>query len=309
MKWLAILNSHSGGRGAHHFQDFSALLKRELDADIVWTARRNHAKRLVHLHKDYDGYIAVGGDGTVSEVVNAFDLDKQCLGIIPAGTGNGLARDLGLSDEMAAIHALKTPHFERLDVITVRYLQEGTWRDKTLISTSGIGYLAGATEIGESPCKRLGSWWYAVAAVAQSLRQEEFPVQFRLDQGPWQEKVLTTLIVHNNQYVGQFRIFPEASLTDGRLNMLYGRLSPWQQLFEDLGILTQTYLFARTIRLAPRKIEIRLPIPRALMIDGDVIEKVQQVSYEVAPGRLRCCTASAGAREPANIRYPAKMSA
>ena len=86
---------------------------------------------------------------------------------------------------------------------------------------------------------------YAAAAVIQSFRQSEFRVRLRIDEGPFEELALTTLIVHNNQYVGQFRLFPEASLSDGRLNLLYGLLNPANQLFEDLGVLTQTYFFAR----------------------------------------------------------------
>jgi diacylglycerol kinase (ATP) len=290
MKWLAIMNRHSGCHSPERFRQLSDTIHRQLGADIAWTWRGNHALKLVRKHKSYDGFIAVGGDGTISDIVNGLSREEQCLGIIPFGTGNALAHDLGLTDEAVALRALCHPRFDRLDVIRVRYLARQKLHQCTLIANSGIGYLAGATAIAELPFKRWGSWWYVVAAILQSFRQGVFVVRLRVDDGPWRELAVTTLMVHNSQYVGQFRLVPEASLTDGRLNLLYGRLRPARQLFEDLGVLTETYSFPNSTRLAPRKVELVLTVPQTLMLDGYLVSGVERIHYQVVQGGLRCCT-------------------
>ncbi len=306
MKWLAILNPRSGHHTWDETRQLAIRLHERLGADVVFCAHKKHGLEIVRQHPHYDGYIPVGGDGTIADIVNGMDLDRHSLGIVPAGTGNGLARDLKVSDETAAIYALKAERFENIDVIHVRFRRQEAWHERVMISTSGIGYLAGATELAELPLKRLGAWFYAVAAIAQSLRQQPFEVHCRADDGAWEKRTVTTLIVHNNQYVGQFRIFPEALLTDGLLNVLYGRLAPREQLFEDLGTLTQTYLFRRTTHLAPRKIEVALPVPGYFMVDGDVYVDVDRVCYEVMPRRLRCCVGASV--KPSPLEGPARRA-
>ena len=299
MKWLAILNPRSGHHSLEQCRQLSDALHWQLGADIAWTRGRRHALKVVRKHQDYDGFIAVGGDGTISDVVNGMTRPDQCLGIIPSGTANDLAHDLGLRNEAAAIRALRRAHFDRLDVVRVRFQARQSWRERLLITTSGIGYAAGSAALAEVPFKRWGSWWYGVAAVLQSFRQTSVFHTAHTDDGPWRKLELTTLMVHNNQHVGQFRLFPEASLTDGRLNLLYGLLKPREHLLEDLGILTQTYLFARSTRLAPRTVDLVLARPQTLMLDGYLIPDVERVHYQVAPGQLRCCTGlpDAGSRK------------
>src|SRR5438132_5250197 len=174
MKWLAIFNPRAGYHLPEDGHDLSALLRRQFGADIAWSRSRKHAWHLARDNWSYDGFIAVGGDGTISEVVNGSNLDQHSLGIIPAGTGNDLARHLGIKSVATALHVLRQGRFEQLDVVSVRWLSQRTWRQRFLVSTSGIGYLAGATAVAELPFKRWGPWTYAAAAIIQSFRQSEF---------------------------------------------------------------------------------------------------------------------------------------
>src|SRR5437868_1750911 len=160
----------------------------------------------------------------------------------------------------------------------------------------GIGYLAGATAVAELPFKRWGPWVYGAAAVIQSFRQSEFLIELRIDEGPVQQLALTTLIVNNTPFIGHFRMFPEASVQDGKLNVLYGRHRPGSQLLEDLGVVTETYLFERARHLAARQVEVALAVPGTLMVDGDLIAEVERVRFEALSGRLRCCTAHSAPR-------------
>jgi diacylglycerol kinase family enzyme len=290
MRWLAILNPRAG----HHPPDYWRRLRREvrrrLGADCTWTCYPKHAAEIVRQHPGYDGFIAVGGDGTIAEVVDALDCETHCLGVIPAGTGNGLARDLQLPSPGVALRALCRPQVDRLDLISVRYRAHRSWSRRRMLMTSALGYVAGTTRLGALPFKRLGAWYNLVPPVVQCFLQEEFTARLRLDGGPWQEFTLTTLVVHNSQYIGQFRLFPGASLADGRLDLLYGKLAPLGQLLEGLAVLTRTYPFQRSTRRQGQEVEVELPRPGTLMIDGDLIPGVDAIHYRVAPGQLRCCT-------------------
>jgi diacylglycerol kinase (ATP) len=290
MNWLAIVNPFADHHTPQQLQDLSKDVVRRLKADCVWTQHPKHASELARQNQAYDGFIAIGGDGTIAEVINGLDHKNHCLAIIPAGTGNGLAHDLGFHDEPSALRALSRPRFEPVDLITVRYRARQTWFERYMISTSAMGYVAGATEIGVAPTKRWGTWFYAITAVVQCFLQKTFKVRLRLDDEPWQELVLTNLVIHNTQHVGQFRLFPEARLHDGRLDVLYGRAPILNQLLEDLGILTQTYMFQHSQRRQAERVEIELDNPCAFMVDGEVLRHVDRVSYQVAPSCLWCCT-------------------
>ena len=87
MRWLAIINPNAD----HHRTDELRTLDRHLrsvGACCSWTEYENHGRDMVR-NGHYEGYIAVGGDGTILEVVNGMAGNDCCLGIVPAGTGNG----------------------------------------------------------------------------------------------------------------------------------------------------------------------------------------------------------------------------
>src|SRR5438270_573594 len=121
MKWLAIINPRSARHTHSYWQSLMEQLRRSLGADCTWTRYPGHASQIVRRAPGYDGFIATGGDGTIAEVVNGLDLAQHCLGIIPTGTGNGLARDLNLHNPAAAIRALVRERFVRVDLIETSF--------------------------------------------------------------------------------------------------------------------------------------------------------------------------------------------
>jgi diacylglycerol kinase (ATP) len=290
MRWLAIINPHADHHTVEELDALAEELKRSLSARCAWTSFPKHATVIARNSPGYEGYVAVGGDGTISETLNGLDHQPFHFGFVPAGTGNGLARDLNLLDEREALRALRHGRFTRLDLIRVRYRCREHWSSRFLVSTAALGYVAGATRLGIGPCKKLDHLRYAVAAFLQAFRRNDFQAAVRLDGDPWQEQVFTNLVVHNTQHIGPFWLFPEARLNDGKLNVLAGRLSPLGQLVEDLGVLTRTFFFERSQRYVARHVEIILHQPIMLMLDGDLVDGVEEVQFQILPGRLLCCT-------------------
>ncbi len=291
MKWLAIINPSADHHSTGDLQALDKQLRNRVGAQCSWTEYENHGRELVR-RGQYDGYIAVGGDGTISEVVNGMANNAgACLGIVPAGTGNGLARDLHLRDEASALRALERPRFACLDSILMRFRQHHIWQQRHVICTAAIGYVVGATQIAYRNLKRAGAISHTLGAIAQSFYQKAFSARLRLDNDSWLDLPLTTLAIKNNQHIGSFRIFPEARVDDGLLDVLYGRLSTYHQLEEDLHILFQTYLFCHSTHRQARCVEVQLCQPSSLMVDGAIYAGVDALHCQIEPGRVSCCTA------------------
>jgi diacylglycerol kinase family enzyme len=293
MSWLAILNPAAHNRRYRtHVRWLARELHRRLGAECILTAYPGHAREIAGAGRGYDGCIVVGGDGTLFEIVNGLDLRRQCLGLVPVGTGNGFARDLGLRGSAAALQALARPHPTPVDLIRARYRVNCDWREQWVVSTSSVGYVAEVVALALGPLKRLAHFRYAVAAYLQRSRKrlKEYPARLRVDDGPWQEGILTNLAVNNTRHAGHFCLFPEARIRDGRLNLLYGRVGHLSQLVEDIAILTRTYFFGRSLRRLAQLVEVELEKPATLMLDGELVHGVDAVRFEVVPGALRCCT-------------------
>ncbi len=85
MRWLAIINPNADHHTTEQLQSMEEML-RQVGADSLWTSYPNHTQDIVAEHPEYDGYIAIGGDGTVSEVVNAMD-EQAASRNYPGGHG------------------------------------------------------------------------------------------------------------------------------------------------------------------------------------------------------------------------------
>jgi len=286
MRWLAILNPSAGRQDHSYLRRLGERLKRMFGATCRITTHPNHATEIVRQHPEFDGYIAVGGDGTVSEVVNGLPDEDRLLAIVPDGTSNDLARDLKLDTAEAALEALKRPRPRRLDVIRIRFRQGERWTSRKMISTSALGYIAGVAEIAYRFKPWIGAAAHVLGAVCQPFRQRTFSVRLRFDDEAWQERRLTTLVVHNTTWLARFQFFPEARIDDGRLDVLSGRRSVLGQLFEDLSILLRNDWFIRSEHRQARRVSVELFQPQRLMVDGDPYPDVESVDYEVEPARL-----------------------
>jgi diacylglycerol kinase family enzyme len=289
MKWLAIINPAANHIPLRRFQRLAQQLRALLRADCVWTEYPGHARDITRNAQNYGGCICVGGDGTLADVVNGLQCPEQVVGVVPCGTGNGLAHDLGLFDAQSALESLIQPCPTLLDLIATAFRVQGSWRHRYVVSTAAVGYIADVTAQGVGPFKHWGNWRYAVAAVEQLRHQNEFTARVRCDGGEWAEVTLTNLVVNNSRHAGNFLMFPEAGLADGVLDVYCGRLSPWRQFADDLAIFSRTYLWEGSRRLQARQIEIALDRQALLMLDGELIRDVDCMRFTVSPRRLRCC--------------------
>lgn len=278
-----------------------------MDLTVVLSEAPHQVESLARSSADYGGLLAVGGDGTVAEVVNGMDRRHQLLAILPAGTGNGLARDLGLPlpapgggiDRFRpAIAALATtlrhpPRRRPIDLIEVRYRREGAeaWTLRLAVSTTAVGYAAEVVALAKGPLAPLArrlpaGLCYPLGAGLQALRQRPFNAFLGLDGAPPIPVRATNLMVHSTAHAGNFRAFPSARPDDGRLKVLLADAGPLAQLRHNLAVLRQRYGYATGETRPAQSAALQGERPLRLMLDGELEEGVVAVAWRVLAGGL-----------------------
>lgn len=253
--------------------------------DVRVTEKPGHARALAEaaLSAGATTVVAWGGDGTVNEVASVLVHRDAVLGIVPAGSGNGLGRDLGLPlTPAAALDVLLTGTERRIDAATL----DG----RVFVNVAGMGLDARvAQRFAELGRERRGPWRYVQATVGEVLRYT--PPVLRLDvQGlPREHRPLLVAFANSRQYGNGALVAPEARLDDGKLDVVVlGDRS-------IIGILRGVpALFSGRINLQPdvrvRKaadLNVEADGPILCHVDGEPHQAGMRVAIRTLPGALR----------------------
>jgi YegS/Rv2252/BmrU family lipid kinase len=165
-----------------------------------------------------DLLLVFGGDGTVHEVVNGLPLpvgqDGPVVGLLPAGTGNDLARALGLPPQpVAAARALLDGRPRPVDLLDTG----------SRLAANGInaGFAAAATEVLSRRAKRaLGPAAYAVGGLRAGLRPPTWPARVEVDGRVVDGEALAVVVGNGGSFGGGQWLLPDADLGDGLLDVL-----------------------------------------------------------------------------------------
>jgi len=286
--WLAIINPHAGYLHSLSWQtSFADRLERELKAEVVFTQYPGHATEIAKVSKR-GGVAVFGGDGTVAEVVNGMNLDKQQLLLLAGGTGNGLARDIGLTSLDASLAAARKNKERTLDLIQVTFRTHDQTHSLLAISTASVGYAAEVVVLANRYFKRLGSWCYPFAATLQAARQSDFRLRVSLDNELSIDGYLSNVMINNTCHAGNFSAFRGSDLGDGRFEVLMAKAGFLGQFLHNLAVLSRTYFYKTAEECTARKLHLVLSTPQRLMIDGEVWENVSEAEFDILPGKLRC---------------------
>jgi diacylglycerol kinase (ATP) len=231
--------------------------------------------------------IAVGGDGTVHEVVQGLmrRASPAALGILPLGTGNSFVRDLGISQPTEAAAAIAADRRRAVDVVQV------TCADRTLwsINLFSLGFTAEAGELTNRRFKALGAAGYVAAVVVSVARLHHPRVPYALDEGPLDDRPLTFVSFSNSRYTGgAMKMAPDADPSDGWVDVIrVGALGRGRLLTAFPRIFSGTHVAMPEVehRRAHRA-TFALDGPRDLMVDGEVI-RAWPHQLTVLPGALQ----------------------
>lgn len=272
------------------------VVAEELGSDVRWweTSTEDPGKSMAQSAVDAgcETVIAVGGDGTVRAVAEAVAGTEVSLGIVPQGTGNLLARNLGvpLDDIPAALRRIAKADARRIDLGWVRFDDE----ERAFAVMVGFGLDAQMLVETDDDLKDRAGWLAYVEAMGRAMAGTEM-TGLRLavdDEDPQEVRGHTLLIGNCGMLQGGVRLLPDAQIDDGRLDLLLISSDGARQWLEtirsvvwDNGIrrvLTrdQTAVSTESARhLTAERIRVELDGPHAFEVDGEEVGEV--TSFEV----------------------------
>ena len=191
------------------------------DPEIIVTRYKGEATEIVHqkLAGNYRYFVAVGGDGTVNEIAKALINTKGVMGIIPVGSGNGLARHLHIPlQPEKAIKLLNKLNYQSIDY--------GLINDIPFFCTCGVGFDA---LIGEkfAQCKGRGLTNYVKTTIREYFNYKPETYQITIGNEPTINRQAFLITFANaSQYGNNAYIAPKADICDGKLDICI--LSPFR---------------------------------------------------------------------------------
>lgn len=195
------------------------LIEKNLDHDkfeytILETQRAGHASQLTHeaVKSGADIVVAVGGDGTVNEVARALVETDTALGIIPCGSGNGLARHLMLP--MNAKGAIET-----LNKCEIHKLDYGCINGMPFFCTCGMGFDAFISMKFANAGKR-GPITYVENVLKEGLKYKPETYEIEDETGTKKYKAFLISVANASQYGNDAYIAPHASMRDGLMDVI-----------------------------------------------------------------------------------------
>lgn len=216
LKSLLIVNPRSGTneKGRAVKLAVEGLLRAGISIEVAYTERVGHATELAAnaAANGMDIVIAMGGDGTVNEVARGLCNTSSTLGIIPMGSGNGLARHLQIPmDPAKAIAVITGGKAQQCDYCTVN--------DRAFFCTFGLGFDAAVSDRFASRPSQRGMVNYVRSAVEElvSFKPEEYTLSCAEEEIT--EKAFVVACCNAAQYGNNAFIAPHASITDGLMDV------------------------------------------------------------------------------------------
>jgi YegS/Rv2252/BmrU family lipid kinase len=212
-----IVNKFAGHRKKYAnavFTIVSILQQKGCEVEFSYTNHPGHATELASAaaNKKFDLVVAVGGDGTVNEVAQGLIGTSTPMGIIPMGSGNGLARDLGISmNVVKSARTLIEGNLQQIDVCRVN--------QQRFLCTSGIGFDAQVADKMSKASTR-GFLRYIQLTIQESIAFKPFNIKMNLDGLLIERPVFLITFANASQFGNNARIAPDASMTDGLIDVV-----------------------------------------------------------------------------------------
>ena len=223
MKFIITVNPHGGKKlGPRLLNRVKPLFEAKgIELFVVETTFAGHAKELANQLNitEYDGFIGIGGDGTLHEIINGMlsrhDGRKIPIGIIPGGSGNSYMHDLQLTDPLKAAGAIINGKTRALDTAKVEVNHIIKYSNNMI----GWGLV---TDVGNKAehFRWLGTNRYTILSVVEVLRHKSRPATLIMDDKKIEDE-FTFIIACNSIHVGKgMKMAPKARLDDGLIDLI-----------------------------------------------------------------------------------------
>jgi diacylglycerol kinase (ATP) len=304
MKIMVIVNPRSKRGSDGHLQSSLKEGLRKSHAEISKTAYPGHATQIAQraVRRGFDTVVAVGGDGTVNEVLNGIVGSEVALGVIPTGTANDLASHYRIPGDLnQACEVVRRRRVHRTDVLSVNqryYLTAGGTGlpcDVASIANSIKSHGAAGRLLGRILSTRL----YLVAALwAVAVRPRlHNPLEIHCLGQSFAADTLSLTISNQPFLGGRFMVSPSAADDDGRFDvcLISNSKNRAQILSILLRVLSGTHTHSPSVlSWKARELVVSAQQPLGFFGDGEVIQTASKFRIQILPGALNLIVPEAG---------------
>jgi diacylglycerol kinase (ATP) len=215
-KILFIINPIAGMRHKAHIPDLAkTLLERDrFEVHISFTSYRGHASQIARqaVMSGFNAVVAAGGDGSINEIASELVNTQVALGILPMGSGNGLAYKLNIPlDITKALHYINRYYIQSIDV--------GTMNDRYFFSTAGMGFEALIVQ-DFAQTKLRGLLGYSEKIIRRLIPYQAETFEVICNGKLWREKAFIVTVGNSGVYgYGIGMTAQHSNLSDGLLEL------------------------------------------------------------------------------------------
>ncbi|HYH15407.1 MAG TPA: YegS/Rv2252/BmrU family lipid kinase [Flavisolibacter sp.] len=282
MKVLFIINPVSGGKEK---RDWEEQIRAYFNASphtmefFLLTGKSDEASVRHHLDSVRpDRIVAVGGDGTVKMVAEIIQDKSIPLGIIPAGSANGMARELSIPlDVNEALEVAVNGREQTIDVIRIN-------NKEICLHLSDLGLNAMLVKEFEKSKKR-GMWGYGRAIFKVLWEKRKMHVTIHTDEETHRRKAYMVVLANARKYGTGANINPEGDVSDGYFEIVVVRKIHLIEIYKS--ILTNRSFHPNRIEVFQTKKASLSTLKRThFQVDGEYRGKITQLTAEIVPARL-----------------------
>ena len=278
--------------------DLRPIINEYGNADWSGTVSPTHATELARQagEQGYERIVAMGGDGTVHEVVNGImqlpENKRPVLGIVPVGSGNDFAHAIGVS--MQSDHALARALTGEPSSVDLGLMIDEHGRREYFDNTLGIGFDAVVT-IRSHRLPVVRGFLMYLMAVIQTILLNHDPalMQIEIDSKKLEQSNILLTVCNGPREGGGFFIAPDAKLDDGLLNYAMIKKVSRLMMFRLIPeVMKGTHGNFKQVTLGTcRKITVQADRPMYIHADGEIYtsfgSNLRRVTFQVLPGALK----------------------
>ncbi len=282
LKVLFIINPVSGGKEKNNWEAAIREYFRDKPHRMeFYLLTGQDDKRSVMHHIDLfkpDRVVAVGGDGTVKMVAGILKETPLVLGILPAGSANGMATELGLPVNMEeALDVVIHGSIKKIDLLRIN-------EEQICIHLCDVGLNAMLVKYFEQSKKR-GMWSYGKAVFRVLWQKQKMRVSIQTESASYQRKAYMVVMANARKYGTGANINPEGDIADGRFEIVILRKLNVLEILK--AIFTDRSFHPKRIEVIPAtEAEIRIHRKAYFQVDGEFEGKTALVKARVLAGVL-----------------------
>lgn len=288
MKKLRVCFIYNPISGVRRLKSLEDLVRQNLDLNrfdytIQVTSSPKDAMRLATtaVQDNFDIIVAVGGDGTINEIVQGMGNTPLMLGIIPTGSGNGLARHLEIPLEPEkAIKLLNNLNTRTIDIASIN--------GYPFASIAGLGFDASVANKYRKLKKR-GFYGYFRVVMMEFFRYREREYTLSFNDQKINRRALLLTIANSNQFGYNTIIAPTAKPDDGLLDIVIVKKFPLSEIPRMIGLLFTGKIDQSSYIESYKTTEIFIVRKRGkrVNIDGEAIKMGKEISVRIQPAAIK----------------------